>query len=520
MRPFRFGETHIPDPDPAIEAGTVVGERYRVVRMMGEGGMGRVYEAEHTFLGRRVALKLLRKDNLNQPENVTRFQHEAMAASKIGHRAIVEVIDFATLADGQVFMVMEMLQGESLEGWMSRPGNLAEVVPLLAEVADGLDAAHRAGVVHRDIKPANIFLARNNDGSVHAKILDFGIAKMTDRPSKDFQTEAGSVLGTPYYLAPERATGKPLDPRADLYSLGVILYELLTGNVPFVAESFMEILAKHVRSHPLDPRQAAPDRAIPERVARLTMRLLAKDPRDRSESAGAVALELTQIAKNDQAALRAAITGPREVEVIEGDSTQVLAEVSRNPTDVDGAGPMLSFAEPVAQEPADSGGPTFQDAGPALDVDELGEEDQDEVEASGSTTAIFLLVVFAVLGAAGGLAYLEFSTAAAGDEASAPQAVESAVNGPREDASAEGGAAAEGPDSPPSDPPVAEPTAGGDDKTDAAAPEPEPEPVPSGTTKKKSGSKGKKRTGSKKKDKPPPAPPDGGPTIKDDIYED
>ena len=221
MRPFRFGEQHVPDPDPVLEAGKLVGDRYRIVRLMGEGGMGRVYEVEHTFLGRRCALKLLRKDALAQPENVQRFQQEAMAATKIGHASIVEVIDFATLPDGQVFMVMEMLSGESLESWMSRPGNLAEVLPRLVDVADGLDAAHRAGVIHRDIKPANIFLARRGDGSVRAKILDFGIAKMTDRSSNRLQTEVGSVLGTPYYLAPERSDrASPRSPRRSLQPRG------------------------------------------------------------------------------------------------------------------------------------------------------------------------------------------------------------------------------------------------------------------------------------------------------------
>jgi serine/threonine-protein kinase len=488
-RPFRFGEQHRPDPDPALGPGSLVGDRYRIVRLLGEGGMGRVYEAEHTFLGRRVALKLLRRDALAQPENVKRFEQEARAASTIGHRAIVEVVDFATLPDGRVFMVMELLGGESLEAWMGRPGRLSEVVPLLAEVAQGLEAAHRAGVIHRDIKPANLFLSRTSDGSVHAKILDFGIAKVTDRPTKDFQTEAGSVLGTPYYLAPERAMGRPTDHRADLYSLGVILYELSTGNVPFDAESFMEILARHVKSTPLDPRQAAPDRTIPDALARLTMRLLEKDPGDRPAGAGEVASELLRIARDDADALARGVTGPRVASSSGGDATHVLGDLSARPTTVPlVAGPMLSFAGgAVVGAPSESVAATSAEL-PA---------------PTRSRAPIVLVAAFVAVGAVGGLIYLELAGGKAASATPTP--------GPASQPVPE-----QAPRSADPDPATPPPT--------AAAPD--PAPVAAATeTKTPVRDRARPRGKPRKAAAPEPvaatttgtAP---GPTIKDDIYDE
>jgi serine/threonine protein kinase len=330
-RPFRFGSEDRPDPDPPLDAGALVGERYRILRLLGEGGMGRVYEAEHTVLSRRVALKLLRRDAQAQAENLARFQQEALAASRIGTPQIVEIVDFASHrgpAGVQTYMVMELLVGESLEGWMDRSEPLDVGVELLAQLCDGLAAAHRAGVIHRDIKPANVFCqARggSDDGGTRVKILDFGIAKMT-AGGQGVQTQQGSLLGTPYYLAPERVmgVGSQLTPAADVYSVGVILYEMLTGNVPFVADSFMGILARHVHTEPLDPRQAAPERGIPDSIASWCMRLLAKQPRDRP-SAAELAVELRGLLARERGLLAGVRVGPREGTASAGEDTQVLA---------------------------------------------------------------------------------------------------------------------------------------------------------------------------------------------------
>jgi serine/threonine-protein kinase len=336
-RPFRFGSEIEIDPDAPLEPGARIGERHRVVRLLGEGGMGRVYEAEHVVLERRVAIKLLRSDAAASDDSLARFQQEALAASKIGAPQIIEVIDFASHAGvggrAQTYMVMELLVGESLEAWMDRPGTLDVGLACVAELCEGLAAAHRAGVIHRDIKPANVFVrAPGSRGDARVKILDFGIAKITVAGEAGFQTQKGSLLGTPYYLAPERVLGEPLTPAADLYSVGVILYEMLVGDVPFTADSFMGVLARHVQTVPLDPRQAAPERGIPDAVAGLCMRLLAKQPAARG-SAEQVAAELRALLAREGPRLAALVTGPREHAIVRDADTHVLSgEVDERPT--------------------------------------------------------------------------------------------------------------------------------------------------------------------------------------------
>ncbi len=299
--------------------------------------MGRVYEAEHVVLERRVAIKLLRSDAAASDDSLARFQQEALAASKIGAPQIIEVIDFASHVGvggrAQTYMVMELLVGESLEAWMDRPGTLDVGLACVAELCEGLAAAHRAGVIHRDIKPANVFVrAPGSRGDARIKILDFGIAKITVAGEAGFQTQKGSLLGTPYYLAPERVLGEPLTPAADLYSVGVILYEMLVGDVPFAADSFMGVLARHVQTAPLDPRQAAPERGIPDAVASLCMRLLAKQPAARG-SAEQVAAELRALLAREAPRLATLATGPREHAIVRDADTHVLSGgVDERPT--------------------------------------------------------------------------------------------------------------------------------------------------------------------------------------------
>jgi serine/threonine-protein kinase len=329
-RPFRLGLADV-DDDEELPAGAVVAGRFRIVRPLGMGGMGRVYEVEHVQLPRRLALKLLRRDK-HSAEHLARFRQEAEAASRVGHPAIVDIVDFGMGDDGRVYLAMELLRGESLEHWLGGQGRLVDGLRWLAEIARGLDAAHRTGVVHRDVKPQNLFLHRAADGRVLPKILDFGIAKVTSTDHTAIATAAGTVLGTPYYLAPERALGRPLDARADLYSVGVVLYEMLTGNVPFADESFMGVLMKHVREPPLDPRQAAPERPIPDGVATLTMALWAKDPAERPASGLDVAERLESMVEHEFAALAAVPTGPREPIAATDDATMSLDAIASRPT--------------------------------------------------------------------------------------------------------------------------------------------------------------------------------------------
>ncbi len=430
-RPFQFGRDVGPDPDPPLEPGALVGERWRVVRLLGEGGMGRVYEAEHTVLARRVAIKLLRRDAQANADNLARFQQEALAASRVGAPQIVEVVDFAThlgtSGQAQTYMVMELLAGESLEAWMSRPERLDEGIARLAELCDGLSAAHHAGVIHRDIKPANVFLRRpaaNEAQPVRVKILDFGIAKVT-AGGPGLQTQQGSLLGTPYYLAPERVLGEPLTAAADLYSVGVIFYEMLTGNVPFVADSFMAVLAKHVQMEPLDPRQAAPERPIPDRVAGLCMALLAKQPSARPSSAEQLADELRSLLVYEGPALAAVVTGPRGASAGAGADTQVLdgtpLDIHERATAVPGAMGVQAgtSSSAVRPEPLRWRGQVSTSAAASVVA-------PSEAPAARATTKAWLVavVVGVVVALVGGVGVL---AASGGFERDTPDAVEHAV---------------------------------------------------------------------------------------------
>jgi serine/threonine-protein kinase len=281
--------------DPLV--GQVLADRYRIVRLLGEGGMGRVYEGAHVNINKRVAIKVLRPELVENAATVARFRQEARSASAIGHDNIVAMEDFATLPDGTVYLAMEYLDGESLGDRMRRPPPLplAEGLATMAQVCRGLHAAHEQGIVHRDMKPENIFLAQKNTNTgkvVIPKILDFGIAKMSGQEGALNLTKTGAIFGTPLYMSPEQAKGEPLDHRADIYSTGVILYELATGRVPFKADSSVQVLAAHITSDPERPSRAAPDRGIPPSVEAAILRAMAKDPAARFPSAGELADEL------------------------------------------------------------------------------------------------------------------------------------------------------------------------------------------------------------------------------------
>ena len=224
--------------------GTILDGKYSIVRELGAGGMGKVYEAQHVRIGRRVAIKLLRPEFASHPEIIRRFENEARAAGSLEHENIAAVHDFGRSDNGACFLVMDFLTGEDCEKLQNREGPLpvARVVNIIIQVCRGLDVAHRADIVHRDLKPANLFVTRRADRSELVKILDFGIAKL--RKSDDqAATATGQAMGTPYYMSPEQARGdKTVDQRTDIYALGVILYELLSGQRPHEGDSYLEII--------------------------------------------------------------------------------------------------------------------------------------------------------------------------------------------------------------------------------------------------------------------------------------
>jgi serine/threonine-protein kinase len=268
------------DADALI--GTVLAERYQIVKLIGEGGMGRVYAAQHVNINKKLAIKVLRPEVTAVPSTVSRFRQEARSASSIGHENIIEIEDFATLPDGTVYLAMEMLEGESLgERMRQQPGPaLDESAWVMIQVGRGLAAAHEKGIVHRDMKPENVFLARKH-GRIVPKILDFGIAKVSDAERGTHVTQPGAIFGTPLYMSPEQAMGQPLDHRTDIYSVGVILYELACGRVPFKADSAVQVLSQHITMQPETPSKAAPARQIPPALDALILKAIAKEPAQR-----------------------------------------------------------------------------------------------------------------------------------------------------------------------------------------------------------------------------------------------
>jgi serine/threonine protein kinase len=276
--------------------GSEVDGRYRVLELIGEGGMGKVYLAEHVEIGKRVALKVLHPSYSRMPDLVERFRREARAASKIGHPNIVDVTDSGTTADGSVYFVMEYLEGVELGSVIEREGALdvARALKITGQICRALSAAHREGIIHRDLKPENIFLITRDGTADVVKVLDFGIAKTTEAEAARERrlTSPGMAMGTPEYMSPEQAAGRPADARCDVYALGAIMYEMVTGVPPYSGDNFMEILTKKATQ---DPRPAHTVRSeLPAQVSDLVTAAMARSPDDRPQTMEALEYELNK----------------------------------------------------------------------------------------------------------------------------------------------------------------------------------------------------------------------------------
>ena len=274
--------------DPLL--GRLVAGRFQVIERIGTGGMGTVYRAEQSGLDRPVALKVLKSELVSDRETVARFHREAKAMSMLMHPNTVRVFDFGEDEEGHLFLAMELLEGELLTAWIEREGTppIEQAMRTIQEILRSLAEAHSKGIIHRDLKPDNIFLARVEGHSRPVvKVLDFGIAKVfrEDHQIDQLETQAGTVFGTPRYMSPEQAQGKTLDHRSDLYTVGTLLYQLLTGQPPFVDDDAVVVMAKHIRETPPSPRMAVPERPIPRSLDKLAMRALGKEPDDRFENA-------------------------------------------------------------------------------------------------------------------------------------------------------------------------------------------------------------------------------------------
>ena len=276
--------------------GEILDSRYKIIKKLGEGGMGEVYAAEHIHIDKRFAIKLLRPEIVSNQEAVTRFQQEARSSSSIKHRNIIGIDDFGKLADGRIYMCMELLDGAALNDLIMQPQSVERLLNILIQTGHGLAAAHARNIVHRDMKPENIFVTFQNGEDI-PKILDFGIAKVSGNDGQNNLTRTGTIFGTPFYMAPEQALGNPVDARTDIYAMGVIMYEVFAGSLPFQGESFMGILTQHITSEPepIAQRAAKANRPLPPGLADVITRCMQKNPAQRFGTMDELVNQLIQI---------------------------------------------------------------------------------------------------------------------------------------------------------------------------------------------------------------------------------
>jgi len=288
--------TTLPGTDPLV--GRTLDEKYYVEERLGSGGMGKVYRARHLSMDRPVAIKFLRQRFSEDEAARTRLLTEARAAVALRHSNAVSVTDFGQTVEGWVYIVMELLEGRTLREILSReaPLETARATSIMLQASDAVAAAHQAGIIHRDLKPSNILITQSADQPAVVKVFDFGIAKFfagNDDDANDL-AQTNTVIGTPRYMSPEQHSGNELTPATDVYSLGVILYEMLTGMVPFSGSTPAEIAQKHVNDTPHSPREVVA--AIPEDVERIVLHALEKQPSDRPPNAAEFRRDLLETA--------------------------------------------------------------------------------------------------------------------------------------------------------------------------------------------------------------------------------
>jgi serine/threonine protein kinase len=297
------GDSLLPDEaflsaDPDLVAGIQIGE-YVVEGKIGAGGFGSVYRAVHPLIGKTAAIKVLNRQYSSNPQMVSRFIAEARAVNQIRNRNIIDIFSFGQLEDGRQYYVMELLDGVTFDSYLKQQGRLAleDAMPIFRGIARALGAAHAAGIAHRDLKPENVFLVMEDDGNIFPKLLDFGIAKLMGDSGLGHKTRTGSPMGTPHYMSPEQCRGRNVDQRTDIYSFGVLVFETLTGRLPFDGEDVMDVFLKHVNAPPPRVSEFCPD--LPAALDAPVIHMLEKDPAKRPET---LTLALDALAATAQSA--------------------------------------------------------------------------------------------------------------------------------------------------------------------------------------------------------------------------
>jgi serine/threonine-protein kinase len=279
--------------------GQVVADRYHVIKKLGEGGMGQVYLAEHVKMGRRSAIKVMSPSMVHDPDAVARFNREAANASRITHPNVCAVYDFGETPDGLIYLAMEFVEGEPLTAIVEREGALpiARATAIFKQTADALQAAHDLGIVHRDLKPDNIMVARTRDGADLVKVVDFGIAKAVGGDEAGQKvTKTGLVVGTPEFMSPEQLSGDKVDGRTDLYSLALVYFRMLTGELPFKADSVQETMVKRLTDDPAKLADTRPDLSFPDGLQQVLDAALARTPGDRYQTVAKFADDVVAVA--------------------------------------------------------------------------------------------------------------------------------------------------------------------------------------------------------------------------------